>query len=364
MNNNSYGETNFITSIRGIAILMVFIIHSLSGTQGFSDYFNSLINSGSLGVQIFFVISGFTIFYQFFTANYTYKNFLKVRLLRICIPYYPILVVMFIAYNFNVIPQSYWSIKTNTSIDLINLFMHFIFIGSFINEGFSNSILGVEWTLNVEVFYYIIIGFLIVSIRKKHYPLMIIGACGVSLLTIILYKFDFISSLYFHWQPLTYAFLFMFGGVTYYFRYKFKFDEKTKKNLSNISFVSFVIAIFMTPFVGMGYVSGVIVGLFTMLLIIFSDNTAMLTKVMLNNKFFLFIGRISFSFYLIHYPVIGFVRLFNLNYFFNFILSFVLTCVVAYVYCFIFEDFLYKKAKNYSLNKSIIINNDKRSTLE
>lgn len=43
-------------------------------------------------MQIFFVISGYTIFSQLFQEGYGLKKFLMVRLTRLSLPYFPILV--------------------------------------------------------------------------------------------------------------------------------------------------------------------------------------------------------------------------------------------------------------------------------
>lgn len=75
-----YKDTNFITSLRAIAILFVFIIHSGGGgLRELGAMGNFFVDIGKYGVQMFFVISGFTIFNQFFSEKYTLKKFLLVR---------------------------------------------------------------------------------------------------------------------------------------------------------------------------------------------------------------------------------------------------------------------------------------------
>lgn len=55
-----YGETDFITGLRAIAASMVVIIHTGAFT-GFGSMGSALTGLGKYGVDIFFVISGFTV---------------------------------------------------------------------------------------------------------------------------------------------------------------------------------------------------------------------------------------------------------------------------------------------------------------
>ena len=93
----NYKGTNFITGLRAIAILLVFLVHSGGGElKNINDGFNNLVHYGTYGVQMFFVISGFTIFYQIFEKGYRFKKFLLVRVSRISIVYFPIIILIFI----------------------------------------------------------------------------------------------------------------------------------------------------------------------------------------------------------------------------------------------------------------------------
>lgn len=67
-----YKSTEFITGLRFIAIFMVFLIHS--GKDVVSEILTNqerLVSLGKYGVMVFFVISGFTIFFE---KNYSFKS--------------------------------------------------------------------------------------------------------------------------------------------------------------------------------------------------------------------------------------------------------------------------------------------------
>lgn len=51
----------YIDALRGIAIALVFVVHA-GGRAGVDGVLNKVVSAGQYGVQLFFVISAFTIF--------------------------------------------------------------------------------------------------------------------------------------------------------------------------------------------------------------------------------------------------------------------------------------------------------------
>lgn len=55
MMDKNYGPTNFITGLRGIAILFVLLTHALGdGSSELGSYLKTLVLNGRFGVQMFF----------------------------------------------------------------------------------------------------------------------------------------------------------------------------------------------------------------------------------------------------------------------------------------------------------------------
>jgi len=70
-----------IQVLRGIAILLVLIVHWSLGTQIFQ--WIGLINPGWIGVELFFVISGFVVIRSFERSDFDLGRFVAARTFRL-----------------------------------------------------------------------------------------------------------------------------------------------------------------------------------------------------------------------------------------------------------------------------------------
>lgn len=95
-----YGDTDFVTGLRCDAILMVLLVH----TGAFSEFGaigQSVTDNGKFGVQIFFVIAGFTIYQNVSTSDY--NQYLIRRIFRVVPVYYFFILVGFCLLWFDVL---------------------------------------------------------------------------------------------------------------------------------------------------------------------------------------------------------------------------------------------------------------------
>ncbi len=363
MINRHYKGTDFITGLRAVAVIMVFLIHSGgAGLRSFGFYGNQIVDFGQYGVEIFFVISGFTIFYQIFSKNYNMKDFIVVRLLRVSMPYFPIIILLFLLSQYGFEYMNIWNMKFNDGIiSFENVIMHMFYI-SFIDLKYANSIIGVEWTLAIEVFYYFLIAIFIFqfqylsSIKSAFIFFLILSIFSISLIFLFRW-FDF-NPLYLHWLPLKYGYMFLLGGLAFYLRKKFEqlFSQVLLHKMSNILiFLSpFVLIVFVasTKIINIGVINELFFAVMTFLFIIFIRDTSVLSFVV-TNKIMIFIGSISFSFYLIHYIVLTILKKYiNVGTGELFITAFFATIILSFVWYTIFENKIYKLLKKYYLGIS------------
>lgn len=163
-------RNNNFDIIRFIAAIMVIFAHAYPLTYGNSDYelLNQITNKqmtfGTLGVAIFFVISGFLIF-QSYTHAPNILVYTKARCLRI----FPALIVVLILTTFVFGPlMTELSMAEYFSSPLIYEYLSGVLLfpvyydlpGLFAHNPYPNSVNGSLWTIPYEVACYILLAIL------------------------------------------------------------------------------------------------------------------------------------------------------------------------------------------------------------
>lgn len=188
-----------IDILRTIALLVVIIYHiyAVSGMQYSIDIINKLISmGGELGVSIFFVISGYSIYQNLSHKNYnSYGMYLINRIKRISPHYY--ISIFFIL------------ILTNSAVYLskehfLNIVSHlFFFHNLFYNC--HGAISGVLWTMGVIFQFYLIAPFIKKCIDKK--PIL---SVIISIVITIIFKYV-LFYVFFSKQQLNEMYYFIYG---------------------------------------------------------------------------------------------------------------------------------------------------------
>ncbi len=152
MKNN---QINNIQYLRGLAALMVVVSHSMTHfdiTQGLM-----LRKIGTFGVDIFFVISGFIMVYSTSVKSISPVTFITKRIERVA-PLYWLFTTLLILMVL-ISPETFSTVK----LDIWNVVSSYLFFPSeSISSTFSGSfkpVLYVGWTLNYEMFFYLIFAF-------------------------------------------------------------------------------------------------------------------------------------------------------------------------------------------------------------
>lgn len=128
--------------LRGIAVLCVVLRHCFSMTPGVSTQFpGELFRYGWLGVNLFFIISGFVISFTLFKYN-SIKNFAIARFARL----YP-------AYWCSIIFSAVLVLIVHDHINLSQYLVNFLMFQDWLH---FKDVCGVYWTLAFELAFYII----------------------------------------------------------------------------------------------------------------------------------------------------------------------------------------------------------------
>ncbi len=302
-----------IQTLRALSVLLVFFYHL---KIEFFEY-------GYLGVDIFFVISGFVITQSIYSNYLKYKkidlkNFYFKRSKRILPNLVFILTVTYLIYLIFGPPEiSLWNDYLSSLFGISNFYYLFSDKGYFYNifdNPFAHS-----WSLGVEEQFYLIYPFIIFIFFKiyKNEKLF-----ELSLIVLILISF-FLSFILFKKYP----------DISFYFS-PLRFWEL------GIGCLFFFInnKIFKKPYVAIFFLIFLMVIIFTNIIqnMILKNLLSVLTAGLfitsykkikfLENFFFQYLGKISYSFYLWHLPIIFFLNIYlsnnNLIIFLSFILTF------------------------------------------
>ncbi|MFY7890699.1 MAG: acyltransferase family protein [Spirosomataceae bacterium] len=151
------GQISSVQMLRGLACLAVFFVHFFSEKNELPAN-NPLViasNYGYLGVHVFFVISGFIIPYSMYQNAYKIQHFMQLwgrRMVRIELPYVvSIALVVILKYVGNWLYQRGQPLELDWNTVLLNIGYLNVFFGKeFVNHAY--------WTLFVELQFYLYIG--------------------------------------------------------------------------------------------------------------------------------------------------------------------------------------------------------------
>lgn len=301
-----------LDGLRAVAIFGVIIYHA-------KIYFTSepFLKGGFLGVDLFFVISGYLmtsiIYEQSKNNNFSFKKFILKRIRRIFPAILFICIISLPFIYFHIMPKDL--IEQIKSI-LSSIFFFSNFFYSYISQEYAaeSSLLKPfihTWSLSVEMQFYIILPLIIVLVIKKDLSLF----KTFLILIIIFFICSLFSNIYFQdlnfYNSISRLWEFLFGGLVYLIQKKnFKINQNNSfiNSLIILSFftIIFYFIIFDTdlffktwlliPFV---LCSGI--------LIFFKENNLM--NKLFNLNLISYIGKISYSLYLTHFPIFAFSRI-------------------------------------------------------
>ncbi|SHE23223.1 Exopolysaccharide production protein ExoZ [methanotrophic endosymbiont of Bathymodiolus puteoserpentis (Logatchev)] len=154
--------------IRGFAVFLVFLVHYMTLIQPWllenSMTFQVVLYThsiGNIGVDLFFVLSGYLIYGMLIQKHRPFKNYLLRRVQRI----YPTFTVVFVIYlvlSFFFVSES--KIPSGWDRGLIFVLQNYLLMPGLFDV---NAIITVAWSLSYEFFYYLLMPVLITVLSMR-----------------------------------------------------------------------------------------------------------------------------------------------------------------------------------------------------
>lgn len=347
-----------LDSLRGLAALSVLFSHIYllfheTIITSFLFKYGPLrfLVAGSEAVIFFFILSGFVLSLSFYSSqSFNYGAYVIKRICRIYLPY---LFSIFIAFLFRELfytskieSLTYWfNDNWSNAYNFDSMIDHIVLIGTF-----TSSINNVVWSLVHEMRISLIFPFIMLLVVKIDIVKGIGLAITMSMISIIYYNLSnplFIGTeLY---TTLHYSAMFVIGALLAKHRKVISSRMLSIKRVYKIALLitgiliylyvhpSFVLNIFINDFDPFyrTVIDTWFVSLGSCVLVIYATSYNYLTQI-LRNKIFSYLGKISYSLYLTHIPV-----LFSSVHLLHGVLNMVLICLIAIILTIIISSLIY-----------------------
>jgi peptidoglycan/LPS O-acetylase OafA/YrhL len=301
-----------LDGLRGIAILLVMSFHYIN---------NQLLNSlhplgkalckitsfGWVGVDLFFVLSGFligSILIRTKGSKKFFSTFYIRRLVRIVPNYYLLLILFVFVQSLPYFSENYM-LTGNQTIPIVSYFvmLHNLYMANMDNMG--NGILSISWSIGIEEQFYLIFPLIVYLIKDSWLPVILVAAIiGAS---IVRMHFD-------HWIP-RYVLLparmdsISMGVLVACLHKNHKFDTFVKKYLYviiailliDIALCSYWYALYND----LGVIKHTLFAIAFAVCMVLALAKTPVYSMLLRNRTLCWIGTISYSLYLFHYFILA-----------------------------------------------------------
>jgi peptidoglycan/LPS O-acetylase OafA/YrhL len=267
-----------IDCLRGIAALSVCFFHFCHFAVNVEylpegNWLKAISRFGTLGVELFFTISGFVIPYSMIKNNYTlraFPSFIARRSLRIDLPYF-VMIILSAIYTYFINRE----VGNKEAFNLQQFLLHFVYLPPFFRYKWY---LGVFWTLLIEFQFYILIALVLPLLMKASTPLKMFMLIALQSIHFLFPDKHLITS---------HLSFFVIGiSACFYKQEIFKQYETIALVLISMVFGYFHGTEFYNNPIAMSIVAGL--------------SFIFITFVQLKNKVLLWLGKISYSLYLTH----------------------------------------------------------------
>ncbi|WP_027377049.1 acyltransferase family protein [Kaistella palustris] len=157
---------NFIpalTGYRAVAAWMIFVLHFFPFNNPLApDYLKSFVREWHIGVDMFFVLSGFLITFRYFDQQpMDFRKYMVNRFARIYPMYFLVTLAVFTAFY---LQNNLWNMEK-----MVEAVLSFTLTKAFFQKYFFTAGISQGWTLTLEELFYVTAPFYFILLRKRSY---------------------------------------------------------------------------------------------------------------------------------------------------------------------------------------------------
>jgi peptidoglycan/LPS O-acetylase OafA/YrhL len=294
-----------IDGLRALAVISVVIFHL---NIVFKD--SHILHGGFLGVDIFFVITGYLIsqilLLEKKNKKFSLKNF-YIRRARRIIPCALFIIIITLFFSINIHVEKDIKETTRTLLPTLFFFLNFFLYYQKIeyNPAEPNFIVFNHfWSLSLEEQFYFIFPLLFFSFFYKNFRKIIIFLFASSLISLLyISKYNSMMAFYFFFSR---AWEILLGVLIALYKekiYNSIHSLKIKNTIQTVSFLIIIVLLFKASTHNFSkYI--ILTTVSAALIIVFHNKNFLISKI-LSSKIAIYVGLISYSIYLWHYPIIS-----------------------------------------------------------
>ncbi|WHY31496.1 acyltransferase family protein [Bacillus wiedmannii] len=307
-----------LDSIRGLAALTVVFGHfclmlpSLPNSIKFSPL--RFLWAGGEAVIVFYVLSGFVLSMALYHSKTNYWGYLIKRFVRIYIPYYFWIIVTFVLFilfsSYEVVGLRDWFYdRWQGSITKLDILNHFVLLNNFFTENYNPVI----WSLAQEMRISIVFPLLFLLFYKLNWKKTILFALSFSFISVFLNMLHIGKAEGFYngyADTLHFTSMFMVGMLLFKYQEKLIYSYRNMKKFKKGFLIALGIILYLYSILIYGFSRndttfllkdwGVVMGVSIFIIMAMSN---LKVKAFLNKGVFVYLGEISYSIYLCHFPI-------------------------------------------------------------
>ncbi|MBD2690227.1 acyltransferase family protein [Anabaena catenula] len=351
-----------IDALRGIAVLLVILVHTSQSIPGISLPLRYFSKYGQMGVQLFFIISAYTLCLSmerhqgeyFKLLNYAIRRFFRIA------PLYYTAIFFYMLWSSTKMYIYLGNLTIDSKYNFMNLFTNFLFLHGFYSPANNNIVPG-GWSIGTEMSFYVIFPFIFTVFNKITRRKTVLYLMLPLIMLLINIIFQFVFQITTGFSADNHAFIYnnlinqlpvFFLGITLFFIDKNQLIKYLNWQLDIIIFIFFtaisMMLMFQPHFPYRGAIMPFISGLSFVFLYNFSSK-----KNFLNHQALMNLGRVSFSVYIFHFLFAWDLSRMIYDYLKSYlprdillIMCFIITTILTYKIAVITENLIEKRGIN------------------
>jgi exopolysaccharide production protein ExoZ len=314
------GHLDYIDALRGYAILGVIAVHASQSVPQLEWPLRLLADQGARGVQLFFVVSALTLMLSWNERRDGVLPFYVRRIFRIA-PMFWLAMAFFMVAEAFALPVVYWS---PLSISWATIFATATFTFG-LHPQTIRSIVPGGWSIADEMTFYLLFPLLVATLRS--WPAAVLALIAAVCLSMLMAALARVGWLFpqldrdlvgeFVYVSFSNQFPAFVGGILVYHLLR-EFPAPASRNTLRFGLLASAIAIVAVPFLATALHSRSVPTTYLMpdtYVLPFALCTWCLAKGgggLIVNRAALYLGKVSYSAYFVHFPVLGALSYFGL----------------------------------------------------